>query len=579
MRIHVVQSASEINVWTKAVGFDIETSPKRKFMRQGLKDIEPDPRLHNIVMAQIAVEDDVYILLDNFQSMKPLLSDPDVLKIFHNGAFEYKHMLTIGIEIRNFFDTMLVEGVLEAGRRPGLSLESACERRLGVKLNKKIRDRFIRGERIDQEMIEYGAMDAWVMPKLYRKLLAAMADYHGIDRVLRLEHQLLPAVAQLELDGILIDEKAWKTQAALVREKLKVERAALLAMLPIKKQRVDVLTGQVAAELNLNSRDRVLELMHEVGADVPNLKKDVVADYLEKHPHPVLEAYARYVKLNKADTTYGYTFLENVNPVTGRVHQHVGQLGARTGRLSGWAPNLMNIPKESAYRQAFIAKPGYLFTGADYSQQELRVLAEYSRDRGLIEAFEQGIDIHIHVARLLFRDKTIDGDKHPKRKAAKNLNFGLIYGMGVNKLARGLKISVREAKELMDLHAHTFPGAFEWKVASVAFAKEHGYVETLLGRRRYLDTSDQKYEREAGNTPIQGSSADMTKIAVVILYSKYDERPVNIVHDEIVLEAKKDRIEEARKHLESAMLEAAHTMVKHVPFACDSYISDRWGKN
>ncbi len=579
MRVHVVESAHEINVWTRYVGFDIETSPRRRYLRQGLKDIEPDPRLHNIVMAQIAVDEDVYILLDNFESLKPILENPEVMKLFHNGAFEYKHMLQYGIHIRNFYDTMLVEGILEAGRRPGLSLEAVCERRLDIKLDKKIRDRFIRGERIDQQMIQYGAMDAWVMGPLYRIQEAQMGEYPGIERIIRLEHQLLTAVAQMELDGITIDKAAWKKQAALVREKLVVERAGLLAMLPIRQQRVDILTGHVAAEINLNSRDTVLELLHQVGADVPNLKKDVVADYLEKKPHPVLEAYARYVKLNKADTTYGYTFLDNINPATGRVHQHISQLGARTGRLAGYAPNLMNIPKESAYRQAFVAADGCMFSGADYSQQELRVLAEYSRDRGLIEAFEKGIDIHIHVARLLFRDASIDGDKHPKRKAAKNLNFGLIYGMGVNKLSRGLKISVREAKELMDLHAHTFPGAFEWKQDSVRFAKKHGYVETLLGRRRYLDTTDQKYEREAGNTPIQGSSAEMTKIAVVVLHRRWQERVVNIVHDEIVLEADKSRIHEAQKHLEAAMMEAAHSLVKQVPFACDSYVSDRWGKN
>lgn len=573
MKPTLVSSAAEIP-FSDEVGLDIETSPEQTYLRQGYVP-PPDPRLQRIVLAQVAVGSQVYVLKDNFESLVPLLTDRRTVKIIHNANFEYKYFLhKYRTPIVNIFDTLLYEAVTEAGRRPQLGLDDVVWKYLQRKLPKAARRRFVGGETIDDQMIYYGAMDAWALPRL-RRAMTAKAPYPTQTKVVQVETALVPAFVDIELRGLTLDRARWQALARVTEAEYKQVRRELLTTLPTKVKRLTMF-GDAVATVNLNSKDNLLRILSDAGIDLPDLKKTSVAEYLEKNPSPLLSLYSRYQKLNKAVTTYGFAFLRHINPVTGRVHQNIKQVEARTGRLAGSDPNLMNIPKASDYRTCFRADKGCVLVGADYAQQEMRILAELCGDPQLIFAFETGEDPHLCVARLMFKDKTIQKDD-PRRDAAKGINFGLVYGMGDVKLAVTLKIGLAEAQELKATHARLFPRAFEWGQATIEFAKNHGYVETLFGRRRYLDTDVLKYEREARNTPVQGSAADMIKLAVLKLYR--DGVPVvNVVHDEILVECRREDVDQVADQLRRDMIWAGNQLVKKVPFNVDTYQSVYWQK-
>jgi len=587
MNVHVIESADGIPkekikraVETgEVIGLDIETHPKSVYLKKKI-DVPPDPRLQDVVLSQVAFGEDVYVLRDNHASLRPLLTSNKLTKAIHNSVFERKHFLSHGIEINNVLDTMLIEGVLENGRQAvHLDLEDVCNRRLGIRLDKKVRDRFVRGDRIDDEMVKYAAEDAWVLPKLvnvYQNI--GSAYYPGAERVIKMEHKLSRVVTQMELDGFGIDKEKWTVIADEVEGQLNKVRQELISALPLGVRRTNIF-GDTEGTINLNSTDKVVDLMQKAGIDISDLKKETVTDLLGQRKYKgnrLLTLYQQYSLLEKASSTYGYGFLSWVNPVTGRVHPSLKQVGVRTGRFSGSQPNPMNVPKERKYRSCFMAALGHVLAAADYSQQELAILAEICRDPKMIEAFERGVDFHVHVARILFRDSSITDDD-PRRKSAKNLNFGLIYGMGVKKLAKALGCSVSEAEELVRLHAREFPYAFEWSNDIMGFAKTNGYVATLLGRRRWLDLTENKYEREARNSPIQGTAADMTKLALILMHNR-GLRPVNVVHDEIVVECEKELGMDVLKELQKCMVDAAGMLLHHVPIRADGYVNKRWVK-
>lgn len=574
MNIVRVASAEEMPK-AKEVGFDIETSPLRRFIREG-RNVPPDPRLTKVVLAQVAVGDNVYVLDKNFGSLKGLLEDEQVTKIIHNASFEMKHMLHKGINIRNVEDTMILEGVIENGRKVTVDLESVARRHLGVVLNKKVRDRFVRGDPVDDQMVEYAAEDAWVLPKLYDKRVSSKDYYPGISKVLKLEKRLIPVVAQMELDGFKIDVEKWSKLADRVELNLVAIRDKLINELPIKVKRLSMFGGE-EGQVNLNSRDKVLELMQSAGIDLDDLKKGSVEQALssKNKNSMVLKLYQAYSLLQKASSTYGYGFLEAVNPITRRVHSTFRQVGPRTGRFAGTHPNPMNVPNRKSFRECFVPEPDSVLCVLDYVQQELVLLAELSRDQKMIEAFEQGIDFHVYTAGLLLGAARDIDKKSPLRRSAKTLNFGLIYGMGAQKLARALGCSLSEAEELMGKHAEVFSQAFSWMAEVVAKAGQSGYVETLIGRRRHLDITENKYEREARNTPIQGSGADMIKLALILMSEK-GVRPINVIHDEIVAECKKKDSKEVYKEMQKGMVKAGEYLCKNVRVGISGYISTMW---
>ena len=572
MNIIKIDSASVIP-FAPIMGFDIETSPIGSVQVE--KGLIKSPHQSKIVMAQIAVGDNVYILTDNFKSLTSILKNPKITKLAHVAAFEYQYcMHYLGCLGKSFVDTAVIEKLIGCGNSQGsFALASLAKRYLGITLDKRIRQQFIDGQTITDSMIEYGARDAWVLEPLFREQMKKA--YPGMQRVLSLESKLLPVVVSMEYAGVKLDKESWMQLFVENETAFEKVKAGLFKFENRKFQRTSMF-GKITYS-NYNRREIRKQMLSKAGIDLPDFRKSTIEEAARRIKHPLLALLLEYSLLNKATTTYGENFLRHINPVTGRVHQSIQQVEARTGRLAGREPNLMNIPKKSSFRRCFIAEVGKTFVVMDYSQQELRILAEYSGDLELTDAFVAGVDVHLHVARILFKDPEIQYED-PKRTAAKSLNFGLVYGMGAKKLAAALKISMGEAQDLMKIHSKEFHGAFEWSQDILKFVKEHGYIETLLGRRRTIDQISFGFERQARNSPIQGTAADITKIAAVFLFSVLPKEAsiVNIVHDEICIECDKAYAKECKNLTERVMINAAGTLVKHVPFAVDGYINERW---
>lgn len=578
----IIKDADEIELGDiDEIGLDIETFPRRNL---SVTDEErerhgTDPRLDVIATVQISAGKTTYILLNNFESLKEMMESRDIVKVIHTASFEYKHFQHhLGIQIREIVDVALAESLLENGKNKvrQISLAFLSKKYLDIQMNKDVRNDFMLGRRLSRAMLKYAALDAAVLVPIYHA--QQELAYDGMGRVARLEFELVGPVSRIELRGVKINKKDWMAVYDENKTALNNTKEKLVKYDVSKVRRLDMF-GTSSTNTNYNSRDQKKKMFKAVGIDLPDFKKTTLAEFYEKTGDKLVKLFLDYSALIKATTTYGEKFLKNINPITGRVHQQIKQMEARTGRLAGSRPNLMNLPQLSKFRRCIVAPKGRFIVAGDYTQQELGILAEYSHDERLIEAFEKKIDVHVYVARMLFHDKTIDKDS-PKRKPAKNLNFGLLYGMGEIKLARSLKVPLAEAKELMLIHKESLPGVYVWHGEVIEKAKEDGYVDTLYGRRRFLDTTAFDYERQAGNTPIQGSAADMTKLAVLKLDSILPESMyiINIVHDEIALECDQKDVEEAREHLRTAMIWAARKLVKSVPMDVEIYHGERWLK-
>lgn len=577
----LVSSANEIDVSNETmIGLDIETTSTGEY-RHG--KMSTDPRLNKLLMVQISTSQNNYYLLDNFKSVKALLSKrPDIAKLTHTGTFEYRHMMHhLGVEIDKIIDVAVCERILDNGRNKKASLAVLSDKYLGMRLDKSVRDEIIAGSSVNDRIIDYGTTDAYVLKPIYDKQQELL--YEGARRVEKVEYALLPVVAKMELRGMKLDIRAW-LNIAKANQALWDTKKAELAKYDKSKVRRITMWGESLTDTNTNSNQWKAEILRDRGIEVASTKATVLAEYNLRHPDPFVQLLLDYSSLQKSVSTYGVDFIKQyVNPVTRRVHQSIKQVEARTGRMSGTGPNLMNIPKASRFRDCFIAPPHRLLVAADFSQQELRILAELSGDRNLTRAFESGLDVHVFVARILFHDQSITEADVDRRRKAKNINFGLIYGMGEKKLSLSLKVSQSEGRELLREHARNFPDAIAFLDEQVKRAKTNGWVETMLHRRRYVDTELFSYERIAKNTPIQGTGADITKLALIVadkeLTKKFtDAFLVNVVHDEIVVECNKEDALDVLKCLTDSMVKGAEVLVKKVPFAADGYISERWSK-
>lgn len=563
---------------TRIVGFDIESSPDKSL---GLTSAEyerhgTDPRISKVVLAQVALEDGtVYVFQRNFETLRTILEDSKVIKIIHTATFEYKYMFWhYSIEIKNLVDIATYERIIEAGRQALGSLEVLSMKYLDRQLDKTVRKRFIDGHKITREMIEYAATDADVLIPIYRR--QQKEAYVGSGKVAKLEFKLVPVISKIELRGVRIDRRKWMQVYADNMGKLKRVKDELMDYSPSNVRRTTMF-GSIESSVNLNSRDIKIKMLEAEGIELPDLRYSTLDEYYHRTNSPLIRLLLEYSKLAKVTSTYGKGFLDNINPKTKRVHQQIRQVEARTGRLAGRYPNLMNIPKTSSHRACFIPKEGYVFAVGDYSGQEMVILAEISQEEALIDAFINGIDVHVSNARLLFDDPHVT-KQDPRRKKAKNMSFGLVYGMGLEKLAKSMQVTLKEAKRLMGLFAERLPKAFKYMVDIVFKARQEGFVETLLGRRRYLDVSVPDYERQAKNTPIQGSAADMIKLALLIISYRLPENCylVNVVHDEIIVECPKDEAEQVLLMMTTAMAEAGKMLVKTVPVNVSGYIGYRW---
>ncbi len=502
--------------------------------------------------------------------LRDLLSDPRLPKAGHNIKYDWLVFRRAGVELAGVsFDSMLASFVLDPGRRSHALDDLARERlSLAMRTYAELVGRG-KGERPFAavplaDAARYCAADSEIVLRLRDAFLPELEDHQLVRLLETIEMPLMPVLVDMESRGVCID----LTLLGEISRGFAVELAALER----------AIYQAAGTDFNINSTPQLRQVLFEKH-QLPILKKTKtgpstdyeVLEQLAAMGHEVPRLLIEYRELSKLKSTYVDALPGFIHPSTGRIHTSFNQTGAATGRLSSSDPNLQNIPvrtpRGEAIRRAFVAPPGARLLTADYSQIELRLLAHLSGDPAFVEAFEQGGDIHRQTAAIIF-DVAQDRVTPEMRARAKTINFATIYGQGAFALSRQLGITQDDAKRFIDQYFTRFAGVRAWLDRTVAQAREKGFVETLFGRRRYIpELKDRNYnirafgERTATNSPLQGSAADLIKLAMIGIAAALKEaglasRMILQVHDELVLEVPVGEEEAAtevvKRHMEGA---------------------------
>ena len=523
------------------------------------------------------------------ERLRPWLESPRHPKLGHHLKYDRNVLANHGILLGGIReDTMLESYVLDAGANRH-DLDSLAERHLG---HRTITYEDVAGKGAKQiafaevpveRATEYAAEDAEVCLRLHAALAPRLASADGPRSVYReIEMPLVPVLSDMERTGVRVDAELLRLQSAELLERM--QEVAELAF------------AEASGPFNLGSPKQIQQILYDrLGLPVlrrtpkgqPSTAEDVLEQMAAEFPLPRLILEHR--GLSKLRSTYTERLPERVDPDTGRVHTSYHQAVAATGRLSSSDPNLQNIPVRTAegrrIRQAFVPEEGSLLLAADYSQIELRIMAHLSGDRGLRAAFEAGQDIHRATAAEVFGVATPEAVTADQRRAAKAINFGLIYGMSAFGLARNLGIEQGRAREYIERYFSRYPGVHEYMEAARRTGRDQGYVETLFGRRLYLPEIGSRNaarraqaERVAINAPMQGTAADIIKRAMLkvsegLQRDRLPARMIMQVHDELVLEVSEDAVDAVRSAVIDAMAGAANLSVDLV---VDVGIGENW---
>jgi len=516
-----------------------------------------------------------------------LLTDPSVRKAGHNIKYDWQVLRRAGIELRGVvYDSMLASFVLDPGRRSH-GIDTLSLDHLGrpmqryAQLTGKGKNEIPFAEMPIADAAAYGGADSATVIALHAYFAPRLAETSLQPLLDEIEMPLVPVLVDMEWDGIAIDPAVF---SRLARE--------LAADLSRLEREVCEAAG---APFNVNSPRQLAAILYE-RLQLPIVKRtrtgpSTDADVLEQLAalgHEVPRLLLEYRELQKLRSTYVDTLPTKVHPRTRRIHTSFNQVGAATGRLSSSEPNLQNIPvrtpRGEAIRHGFVPAPDWSFVVADYSQIELRLMAHLSGDPAFIAAFREGQDIHRQTASLIF-GVPLDQVTGEMRARAKTINFGTIYGQGPFALSRQLGIPQDEARAFIQEYFRRFAGVRAFLDRQVSLARERGYVETLFGRRRYIpEVRDRNFntrafgERQAQNAPLQGSAADLIKIAMVRIHGAlkaggHQSKLLLQVHDELLLEVPEPEIEEVSMMVRSHMEGAA---VLSVPLVVDVGVGKNW---
>jgi len=522
------------------------------------------------------------------ETLRPLLEDARKAKVGQNIKYDMSVLAEHGIALAGVaFDTMLESYVLDSiGSRHDMDSLAANYLNQTTTSFTDIAGKGAGQLTFNQIALEqaapYAAEDADITLRLHQQLWPGIAAEPSLQTLFEtIELPLVTVLSKIERNGALIDCQQLQQQSGELTQRLAELQAEAWQ-----------LAGQ---EFNLASPKQLGEILFEK-LNIPVLKKtakgaastkeEVLAELALEYPLP--KVILEHRGLAKLKSTYTDKLPTMVNPKTGRLHTSYHQAGTATGRLSSSDPNLQNIPIRTAegrrVRQAFVAAPGSVLLAADYSQIELRIMAELSGDEGLRNAFAQGLDIHSATAAEVFAVE-LEEVATDMRRSAKAINFGLIYGMSAFGLARQLQIGRKQAQEYIDLYFQRYPGVQAFMQNTRVNAADKGYVETLFGRRLYLpEINDrnamrrQAAERTAINAPLQGSAADLIKIAMIrvdawLAEQKLNSKMIMQVHDELVLEVPESEMEQVRSGLRDIMQGAAEL---NVPLIVDIGSGKSW---
>ena len=519
----------------------------------------------------------------DLQPLRDLLSSNKQTKIAHNAKFDTKWVRHhLGCEVGGVYDTYLASILIAAGegeRRHGLA--DVVQFFLGRTLDKAEQVSDWGAAELSQSQIEYAAMDAAIMPEVKAKLDERIAT-DGLADVLRIENECVMPIAEMELSGFYLNTERWREQLGKVSAIQRRAGDELQHLLSAGVAQAS-LFGQT--QINLDSIDQVTDALVNLGVPVPNSTRAWELQPLADE-YPVVAKLLEYRAAAKASSSFGENILEFIEPSTGRIHADFRQIGAPTGRFACSKPNLQQIPHEAEYRRCFMAPPGSKLVIADYSQIELRILADFSGDQNFIDAFVAGSDFHAATAAQVFGIKAEDVSAD-QRSFAKRLNFGVVYGIGASRFASMTGLTQRQAEETLRRYFATYPKMDEWLRNAARNVLNDRSARTASGRmaRMNFDPNDRgsvgAAQRYAKNMPIQGTSADILKRALRLLHDDIRDtsaRLVNIVHDEIVVECDAAEAEATATKLESAMQRAGSEYVTKVPIKVDVHVAGEWSK-
>jgi DNA polymerase I-like protein with 3'-5' exonuclease and polymerase domains len=583
---HDLRRAVEDLSRCQAIGLDTETT-------------ELDPYYGRLRLIQLATPTDVYIVdLDafgptdagknpQFAALRDLLAAPRPIKILHNAKFDAKFLKhNLGVDLGGIFDTLLASQLVGAGEaieeRHGL--ETVAARYLNQTIDK--------GERLSnwnlelsEAQLEYAARDAAVLLPLREKLIERLKADSLID-VARLEFDCIMTVADIELTGFYMHKDRWLDQLAAVEKRRAQLADELQSVLAQESSQGTLFGGPQRDEINLDSHQQLTQALERLGIPVPDSTRNWKLQPLAAQ-YPIIGTLLEYRTVQKALTSYGQNMIDLINPTTHRLHADFRQIGAPTGRFSCTNPNIQQVPHAVEYRRCFSGYPvGRKLVIADYSQIELRILAEFSGDRAFIEAFNSGADLHRVTAAEVFNVAT-DQVSREQRDFAKRLNFGVVYGIGAQRFSLMTGLGVPEAENVLRKYFSTYRELDSYLSEAADRAVRERQARTGSGRlvRFRYDEQDRQQismtKRNGKNTPIQGTSADILKRALRLLRDELrgtKGKIVNIIHDEIVVEADADEAQDVARKVERAMVAAGEEYLKTVPVKVETEIADEWVK-
>lgn len=576
----------------------IETIEKQPVVGLDTETTDLDPYISRLRLIQLATPDRVYIVdFDRFSDgdtrrsdalapLRRMLAAPRPIKIAHNAKFDAKFIKhNLGVDLGGLFDTLLASQLVGAG---DIEERHGLETVAGRYLNELV-DKTERLSNWDLELttaqLEYAARDAAVLLPLREKLIERLKA-ESLVRCAQLEFECVMPVVDIELAGFFMHKDRWLEQLGIV-EKRRTELAEQLQeVLAEESSQGSLFGGPEREDINLDSQQQLTKALNRLGIPMPESTRNWKLQPLAAQ-YPVIATLLEYRTVQKALTSYGTNMIDMINPVTKRLHADFRQIGAPTGRFACTNPNIQQVPHAVEYRRCFSGYPdGRKLIIADYSQIELRILAEFSGDRGFINAFNSGADLHRVTASQVF-NASLDQVTKEQRDFAKRLNFGVVYGIGAQRFALMTGLSVSEAENVLRRYFGTYRelDTYLREAANRAVADRQARTGSgRLVRFRYDENDRQQIsmtQRNGKNTPIQGTSADILKRALRLLKDELAEtnaQIVNIIHDEIVVEANTDEAQEVAAKVERIMCAAGQEYLKTVPVKVETEIADEWVK-
>lgn len=555
------------------IGFDTETT--------GL-----DPHTSYLRLIQLASPTRSYVFdifkinKNSIQPLMDILSDNRIVKIAHNSKFDLKFIYKYyGVRIENVFDTMLASQIIGAGvDGERHNLAETVMRNLRIEVDKGAQVSNWGGELSDYQL-DYAAKDASVLLPLREKQVKRL-DELGLTQCAQLEFDSVLPIALMEVTGVFLDVSLWRAIIPKIKLARDIVASELHSVLGGGANQL-TLFGEPEF-INLDSPAQVKEALARIGIEVEDTREWRLQKMSVEYP--ILEKLIAHRGLSKSLSSYGEGMVEFINPVTRRIHASFRQIGTPTGRITTTSPSLQQIPKSAEYRECFRAPFGRKLIIADYSQIEMRILADIANDDALIAAFESGVDLHRLTSSQML-GIPFDKITPQQREEAKRLNYGLVYGMGAEGLASQIKSSVTEAQVLMDRYFNTYSGVARWLHNAGETAVREGRSRSTSGRLwifkldRTNPVQAAALRRIGKNAPIQGTASDIFKRALTRLDKALigkDAKLVNTIHDELVVECDPTIADAVKTLVIENMVLGAKDFLPRVKIEVDCKISDAW---